>query len=104
VPESLLSQTRPSSDTLIAIVSRWPEFLRWSHTILVAAGLDPNALSFRDARQRGWQRGLASMTFVVTDSLMLHQLPASCNARCFTILSDSSLGELQQFAKHFIER
>jgi len=104
VPESLLSQTRPSSDTLIAIVSRWPEFLRWSHTILVAAGLDPNALSFRDARQRGWQRGLASMAFVVTDSLMLHQLPPSCNARCFTILSDSSLGELQQFAKHFIER
>ena len=104
VPESLLSQTRPSSDTLIAIVSRWPEFLRWSHTILVAAGLDPNALSFRDARQRGWQRGLASMAFVVTDSLMLHQLPASRNARCFTILSDSSLGELQQFAKHFIER
>jgi len=104
VPESLLSQTRPSSDTLIAIVSRWPEFLRWSRTILVAAGLDPNALSFRDARERGWQRGLASMTFVVTDSLMLPQLPASCDSRCFRILSDSSLDELQQFAKDFITR
>ena len=102
VPESLLSQTRPSSDTLIAIVSRWPEFLRWSHTILVAAGLDPNALSFRDARERGWQRGLASMTFVVTDSLMIHQLPVGLDARCFTILSDSSLDELKQFAKDFI--
>jgi len=103
VPESLLSQTRPSSDTLIAVVSRWPEFLRWSHTILVAAGLDPNALSFRDARERGWRRGLASMTFVVTDSLMLPQLPANCDARCFTILGDSSLDELRQFSKQFMD-
>ena len=103
VPESLLSQTRPSSDTLIAVVSRWPEFLRWSHTILVAAGLDPNALSFRDARERGWQRGLASMTFVVTDSLMLHRIPAGCDARCFTILSDSSLNDLREFAKQFMD-
>src|SRR5207302_11074912 len=91
VPESLQGQMRPSADGLIAIISRWPEFLRWSHTILVAAGLDPDALSFRDARQRGWQRGLASMTFVVTDSLTLHRLPAGCDPRCFTILSDSSL-------------
>ena len=103
VPESLLSQTRPSSDALIAVVSRWPEFLRWSHTILVAAGLDPNALSFRDARERGWQRGLASMTFVVTDSLMLHRIPAGCDARCFTILSDSSLNDLREFAKQFMD-
>src|SRR6266571_6059390 len=79
VPESLLSQTRPSSDTLIAVVSRWPEFLRWSHTILVAAGLDPDALSFHDARQRGWAKGLSSTALMITDSLVAHELPASVN-------------------------
>src|ERR1700730_9014777 len=46
----LQGQTPPARDAMIAIVSRWPDFLRWSRTILVAAGLDPAALSFRDAR------------------------------------------------------
>jgi len=46
---------------------------------------------------------LASMTFVVTDSLMLPQLPANCDARCFTILGDSSLDELRQFSKQFMD-
>ena len=58
IPESLQGQTRPAADALIAVVSRWPEFLRWARAILVAAGLDPDSLSFRDARERGWQRGL----------------------------------------------
>jgi GntR family transcriptional regulator len=102
IPESLLSQTRPSADALIAIVSRWPEFLRFSRAILVAAGLDPNALSFRDARQRGWQRGLKSAALVVTDSHMIHKLPARCEVRLFKILSDSSLEELRQLAEQFL--
>ena len=42
------------------------------------------------------------MTFVVTDSLMLHRIPAGCDARCFTILSDSSLNDLREFAKQFM--
>src|SRR5438105_8621251 len=103
VPESLLSQTRPSSDTLIAIVSRWPEFLRWSHTILVAAGLDPDALSFRDARQRGWEKGLHSTGLVITDSLVASQLPTSVNVRLFRIVSDSSLDELRLFVERFFK-
>ncbi|SRR5712692_2372811 len=102
VPESLQGQTRPSADALIAIVSRWPEFLRWSRAILVAAGLDPNALSFRDARERDWQRGLRSATLVVTDSLMIRELPAGSEVRLFTIVSDSSLEELRQFAQQFM--
>jgi GntR family transcriptional regulator len=102
IPESLLGQTRPSADALIAIVSRWPEFLRFSRAILVAAGLDPNALSFRDARQRGWQRGLKSAALVVTDSHMIHKLPARCEVRLFKILSDSSLEELRQLAEQFL--
>jgi len=43
------------------------------------------------------------MTFVVTDSLMLHDLPADCDARCFTILSDSSLEELRKFGEQFMD-
>jgi DNA-binding transcriptional regulator YhcF (GntR family) len=103
VPESLLGQTRPSADALVAIVSRWPEFLRWAHTILIAAGLDPDALSFRDARRRGWEKGLRSTGLVITDSLMARQLPASVNVRLFRIVSDSSLDELRAFVERFFK-
>jgi DNA-binding transcriptional regulator YhcF (GntR family) len=102
IPGSLQGETRPPADSLIEIVSRWPDFLRWSRAILVAAGLDPNALSFRDARQPGWQRGLKAAALVVTDSLMVRELPAGCQVRRFTILSDSSLEQLRKFAKEFI--
>ena len=102
IPGSLQNETRPSADSIIAIVSRWPDFLRWSRAILIAAGLDPNALSFRDARQPGWQRGLKAAALVVTDSLMVRELPAGCEVRRFTILCDSSLEQLRQFANEFM--
>lgn len=103
VPESLRGEKQPPPDALIAIVSRWPEFLRWSHTILVAAGLDPNALSFRDARQRGWEKGLRSTTLVITDSLVGRQLPAGVTPRVFRIVSDSSRDELRAFVERFFK-
>ena len=76
VVESIKGQTRPPADALVAVVSRWPEFLRWARTMLVAAGLDADALSFRDARERGWEKGLRSATFVIADSLMAPRIPA----------------------------
>jgi DNA-binding transcriptional regulator YhcF (GntR family) len=103
IPESLQGQTRPPADALIAVVSRWPEFLRWARTILVAAGLDPDSLSFRDARERGWQRGLKSAALVIADALMVHELPAGCVTRRFNVLSDSSLDEVRGLAQQFIE-
>ena len=103
IPESLQGQTRPSPDSLIAIVSRWPEFLRWARTLLVAAGLDPDSLSFRNPQERGWQRGLKSAALVITDSLMVHELPAGCEVRRFNILSDSSLDEIRKLAEDFID-
>ena len=103
VPETLQGQ-KPASDDLIAVVSRWPEFLRWSRTILVAAGVDPIALSFRDAREPGWQRGLRSSAFVITDAVTARQLPEGCQARVFRIIADSSLDELQNFVEQFLTK
>ncbi len=103
IPESLIGQTPPAPDEVIAIVSCWPEFLRWGHAILLAAGLDPDTLSFRDARERGWQRGLRSAALVVTDSHMIDELPVGCQVSLFKILSDASLAELRQLAKQFLK-
>ncbi|HEX8649521.1 MAG TPA: GntR family transcriptional regulator [Pyrinomonadaceae bacterium] len=104
VPESLQGERPPAPDALLTVVSRWPEFLRWSRAILVAAGLDPTALNFRDARRAGWQRGLRSSSFVITDTLTAGQLPTGCHARIFRIISDASLAELRSFVEQFLTK
>ncbi len=92
----------PPPDALIAVVSRWPEFLRWSRTILIAAGIDHAALSFHDARTKNWRRGLRASSFVITDAVTAAELPAGCTARVFRIISDDSLAQLQALCKEFL--
>lgn len=101
VVESMKGQTRPPADALVAIVSRWPEFLKAARTMLVAAGLDADALSFRDARERGWEKGLRSASLVITDSLMATRVPAGCRVKVFRVLAESSLHEIREYAERF---
>ena len=101
VVERMKGQTRPPREALVAIVSRWPEFLRWARTMLVAAGLDADALSFRDGRERNWEKGLRSAAFVITDSLMAPRIPAVCEVKVFRVLAESSLKELREYAERF---
>ena len=99
VPESMAGKARPPASALIAVVSRWVEFLRWSQTMLVAAGVDPQALSLRDARKRGWEKGLRSTALVITDSQTARRLPPGVTARVFRLISDASLAELRAFVE-----
>jgi GntR family transcriptional regulator len=101
VVERMRGQTRPPQDALVAVVSRWPEFLRWARTMLVAAGLDADALSFRDARERDWDKGLRSATFVITDSLMAPRIPAGCEVKVFRVLAESSIKDIRDHAARF---
>ena len=99
VPDSMQGRELPPPDALVAIVSRWPEFLRRARTMLIAAGLDPASLSLRDARELGWQRGLRSSAFIITDALTAAQLPEGCDTRVFRLIADSSLGELRELVR-----
>ncbi len=101
VVERMRGQTRPPRDALVAVVSRWPEFLRWARTMLVAAGLDADALSFRDARERNWERGLRSAAFVITDSVMAPRIPAGCEVKLFRVLAESSLKDIRDYSERF---
>ena len=104
VPTSLAGAIRPPEDALIAVVSRWPEFLRWARTVLVAAGVDPAALNFRDAREADWQRGLTTSAFVIADALTARQLPPGCTPRVFHMIADPSLDELRRVVRDFLTK
>jgi GntR family transcriptional regulator len=104
VPESLEGQERPGDDQLITVVSHWPDFLRWSRTMLLAAELHPDTLSFRDAREPGWQKGLRSSAFVIADALTASLLPADIRTRVFRMLADTSLMELREYVKRFLSK
>lgn len=101
IVESFRGETKPSREALVAIVSRWPEFLRWARTLLVAAGLDADALSIRDGRERNWEKGLRSAAFVITDSLMAPRIPRGCQVKVFRVLAESSLKEIREYAERF---
>jgi DNA-binding transcriptional regulator YhcF (GntR family) len=57
-----------SNGQLLAVVSRWPEFLSTAKTMLIAAGLHPDSLLFRDARKPRWNAGLDEAFAVLTDT------------------------------------
>ncbi|MGZ8845961.1 MAG: GntR family transcriptional regulator [Pyrinomonadaceae bacterium] len=94
VPQSLVGEKSPPADALIVVASHWPDFLKWSRAILIAAGVCADALEFRDARVRGWKRGLDTCAFAITDSLTARLLPGFVEVRLVSLIRASSLDAL----------
>jgi DNA-binding transcriptional regulator YhcF (GntR family) len=97
VRASLEGQTKPSPENVITIVSRSAEIRLWSRAMLIAVGLDPDALSEIDAAADGWRDRLARNALVVADVIVARELPLGCERRVFRVIADSSLVELRQF-------
>jgi GntR family transcriptional regulator len=95
VPKVLESQPEPDVDTLFTVISRWPDFLHWSRTTLVSVGISTDAIELRDAKKKGWERGLNSRKFIITDSFLVQHFPKGCKPKVFQIISDESLAELK---------
>jgi DNA-binding transcriptional regulator YhcF (GntR family) len=100
VTEALKNEKRPSPEDLLIVVSQYPDFLQWSRAVFGAIGLDPLSLEFRDASKRGWQRGLESSTFVITETITEKIIPPGVKARVFQMLSDQSVADLQNYVAH----
>lgn len=95
IAKSLANHQRPTKDTLLTVISHWPDFLHWARTTLVAVGLDPAALDLRDAREKGFDRGLTQRSFIITDSRAAQHLPAGCRPHIFQVIADDSIAELR---------
>jgi GntR family transcriptional regulator len=88
---------------LIGVVSRWPEFLTTARTMLLAAGLAPDTLVFRDANKPGWNYGLDEMSTILCDvhTAAHPALPRRPVIRAFPILADNTAQELARFTNYY---
>jgi len=68
VTDTLMGEKPPAPEDLIFVASRWPAFLQYARSVLAAVHVDQDSLSFRDAREAGWQKGLRSGSFVIADA------------------------------------
>ena len=96
VRTSLEAQTKPGPEVVISIVSRSPEIRQWARAMLIAVGLDPEALCEIDATSPAWQDRLGRSAFVVADVVAARDLPNGCLAKVFRVIADSSIAELKQ--------
>lgn len=96
VGTSLEGQTKPGPEVVISIVSRSSEIRQWARAMLIAVGLDPEALCDIDAASHPWQDRLGRGAFVVADMVVARELPHGCQAKVFRVIADSSIAELRQ--------
>ena len=82
---------------LIGLASRWPQFMEVGHTMLLAAGVEGEALVMRDAREPGWTVGLETTSAVVCDCATAQRLPRGARALVFRLVAEESIQQLRAF-------
>jgi hypothetical protein len=97
VPASLANWLPAPKGVLLGVASRWPGFLKLARTMLVAAGFHPDALIFRDASKKNWQRGLQETAAIVCDVVTAPNLPKKPFVLPFPLISEESLTELRRY-------
>jgi hypothetical protein len=85
---------------LVGVASVWPEFVETARTMLVAAGLAPEELILRDARQMRWSRGLEEAAAILCDAhtAKLPGLPKKPKLVVFPLLADETRDALRRIA------
>jgi GntR family transcriptional regulator len=96
VTQALNKYLPQAGEGLIGIASRWPDFLRIAHTMIVAAGVAPASLLVRDATRPGWKRGLEQCFAVVCDAAIKQHLPEVRHRIAYQLLDEQSLTKLSQ--------
>jgi GntR family transcriptional regulator len=98
VPGSMIGETRPSAEDLIAVVSGWEKFLVLAKTILAAANVESDSIILRSTAEDNWRKGLKNSAMIICDALTARAFPQDERVRVFRIVSDESLNELREIA------
>jgi hypothetical protein len=85
-------------DAIVGIASAWPQFLDTTRTMLIAAGIAPDALTVRNTKEPHWQDGLDQAAGVVCDVLTATRLPRTVRPIPFPVLSETAIEELKNRA------
>jgi hypothetical protein len=70
--------------------------------MLLASGFHTDTLIFRDARKKNWQRGLEEMAAVVSDCVTAADLRKIHRVVVFSLLSEASVRELQDYVRFLV--
>jgi GntR family transcriptional regulator len=94
------AQMPPQDGLLVGIVSHWPEFVAIAQAMLIAAGIENEALVCRDARKPNWQRGLERVSGILCDvyTAKSGKLPKNVKAVVFPLLAEGAGEELRRFS------
>lgn len=99
VPASMVGETRPNRDDLIAVVSGWEKFLFLAKTILLAANIENESLLIRSTKDENWQNGLKNASMIICDSLTAKKVSQKDKLKPFYLISDESIKEMQNLIK-----
>lgn len=91
-PSWLAPWLAAAPEKLLIVCSHWPDFLTLARTMLAAAGLQPEAMEFRDANEPGWQRGLGEASAILCDSYTASgtKMPVKPKLFVFPLLAEST--------------
>lgn len=103
VARSLVQYLPVRPEVLTVIASGWPSFLKMARTMLTAAGHDPEALVFRDAKADDWGRGLGPRSAVVCDVVISAGVPDGVHKIVFALVSDAAIARLKTYERFFSE-
>jgi GntR family transcriptional regulator len=101
-PNAWLSPWLPApAGHMVGVVSHWPGFLEGARTMLIAGGLQAEALLFRDAREPRWRRGLEQVSAILCDAYTakLQGLPEKPYRIVYPLLADGAGAELRAYAR-----
>jgi GntR family transcriptional regulator len=104
-PNELLSSWLPAPvESMIGVVSHWPEFLETARTMLIAAGLSSEMLVFRDARDARWRRGLEQATAILCDAFTATQprMPSKPLIIVSPVLAQTAAAELRGYTQPMV--
>jgi DNA-binding transcriptional regulator YhcF (GntR family) len=96
---SLEGQVKPGPTAVISIVSRSAIIRRAAQAMLIAVGLEADALTEVDPATAGWQQRIHLSGLIVSDVLSARELPPECPARVFRVIADSSIEELKRLCE-----